>query len=193
MTPSSSGFLVNELLVLVTSVGMAAVILFLIIRRVLIHRTEKEVRRIGDALKTERQELERRADELEAFQTEIEVLKAKLADLATQKLMLSRRGRKRTTTSRRFIHEIGRAEPGRHCFPFTLSVAPGFAQRPEPKLVVHPAIWAFHNEAQVWASDFPAAQMLTRSVFHEGVGVTVGIAGEAEDRTATLYRGAAAS
>ena len=89
-------------------------------------------------------------------------------------MLLTRRGGKRTSASRRFVHEIGRLEPGRSLFRFPLSMVPGFAQRPGAKMVVHPAIWPFQNEAHVWSADFPAAQMLTRTIFNDAVGVTIG-------------------
>ncbi|MCG5241059.1 hypothetical protein ACIU1J_08995 [Azospirillum doebereinerae] len=159
---------------LVAVLCVAGAILFLAGRRALIHMKDREVKKAGATLMAEREELEQRANELEALQAEIDRLRASLADLATQKLILGRRGRKRADTSRRFTHEIGRSEPGRSLFAFSLSMAPGFLQRPDAKAVVHPAIWAFENRVEVWAADFPAAQMLTRTVFNDAVGVTVG-------------------
>ncbi|AWU94460.1 hypothetical protein DM194_09405 [Azospirillum ramasamyi] len=152
---------------------IGATLLFLAVRRGLILRTDREIRHAGATLMTERDALERQADELEAMQAGVDAMKAKLVELSTDRLVLSRRGGKRTAASRRFIHEIGRPEPGRKCFVFRLAMAPGFAARPDAKAVVHPALWRFENVAQVWAADFAAAQMLTRSIFHEGVGVTV--------------------
>jgi len=182
MTPSSSPDMANDGFVFVIAIlCITAVVLFLAARRTLIHVKDREVKRTGAALLVEREELERRANELEALQTEIEARKAALADLAAQKLIVTRRGRKRTGTSRRFVHEIGRGEPGRSLFTFPLSMIPGFAQRPGAKLVVHPSLWAFHNEAQVWAADFPAAQMLTRTVFNDAVGVVVRLPDASED------------
>ncbi len=178
MTPSSANGLGNDgFLFLVATLCIAGVLLFLAVRWALIHLKDREVKRTGVILLAEREDLERRANELEALQAEIELHKANLTDLAAQKLVLTRRGRKRTTASRRFIHEIGRGEPGRSLFTFTLSMVPGFAQRPGAKSVVHPSIWAFQNEAKVWAADFPAAQMLTRTVFNDAVGVSIGVPG----------------
>ncbi|WP_042443115.1 hypothetical protein [Azospirillum sp. B510] len=161
----------SEMLLALFCIG--ATLLFLGIRRGLILRTEREIRRCGRVLVSERDALETQANELEAMQADIEAMKAKLAELSTEKLVLDRRGGKRTAASRRFIHEIGRHEPGRAHFTFRLAMAPGFTGRPDAKAVVHPAIWRFENEARVWAADFAAAQMLTRNIFHEGVGVTV--------------------
>ncbi|KAA0598026.1 septum formation topological specificity factor MinE [Azospirillum lipoferum] len=161
----------SEMLLALFCIG--ATLLFLGIRRGLILRTEREIRRCGAILAAERDALELQANELEAMQAEIEAMKARLAELSTDKLALSRRSGKRTAATRRFIHEIGRPEPGRNHFVFKLAMAPGFAAKPDAKAVVHPAIWRFGNEAQVWASDFAAAQMLTRNIFHDGVGVTV--------------------
>ena len=161
----------SEMLLALFCIG--ATLLFLAVRRGLILRTDREIRHAGATLMTERDALERQADELEAMQAGIDAMKAKLVELSTDRLVLSRRGGKRTAASRRFIHEIGRPEPGRKCFVFRLALAPGFAARPDAKAVVHPALWRFENVAQVWAADFAAAQMLTRSIFHEGVGVTV--------------------
>ncbi|WP_162629988.1 hypothetical protein [Azospirillum ramasamyi] len=161
----------SEMLLALFCIG--ATLLFLAVRRGLILRTDREIRHAGATLMTERDALERQADELEAMQAGVDAMKAKLVELSTDRLVLSRRGGKRTAASRRFIHEIGRPEPGRKCFVFRLAMAPGFAARPDAKAVVHPALWRFENVAQVWAADFAAAQMLTRSIFHEGVGVTV--------------------
>ncbi|MBP2300239.1 hypothetical protein [Azospirillum picis] len=160
-----------ELLLALFCIG--ATLLFLGLRRALIHRTEQAVRRAGVTLLAERDALEARANELEAMQAEIEALRAKLAELSAHRLVLSRRGSRRVTASRRFIHEIGRPEPGRHRFTFRLRMLPGYGDRAEAKAVLHPAIWRFENEALVWSADFAAAQMLTRSIFHEAVGVGV--------------------
>jgi len=188
---------------LVAVLCVTGAILFLAGRRALIHMKNREVRKAGAALMAERDELEQRANELEALQAEIESLRASIADLATRKLILGRRGRKRATTLRRFTHEIGRSEPGRSLFAFSLAMAPGFLQRPDAKAVVHPSIWAFENRAEVWAADFPAAQMLTRTVFNDAVGVTIGAPdeeavedagdGRAKDGWANDGRGARAS
>ncbi|PGH53028.1 hypothetical protein CRT60_24170 [Azospirillum palustre] len=172
----------SEMLLALFSIG--ATLLFLGIRRGLILRTDREIRRCGAALTAERDALERQANELEAMQAEIEATKARLVELSTDKLVLNRRSGKRTAAARRFIHEIGRPEPGRNHFTFRLAMAPGFTARPDAKAVVHPAIWRFGNEAQVWASDFAAAQMLTRNIFHEGVGVTVSSEEADEDAVA---------
>lgn len=172
----------SEMLLALFSIG--ATLLFLGIRRGLILRTDREIRRCGAALTAERDALERQANELEAMQAEIEATKARLMELSTDKLVLNRRSGKRTAAARRFIHEVGRPEPGRNHFTFRLAMAPGFTARPDSKAVVHPAIWRFGNEAQVWASDFAAAQMLTRNIFHEGVGVTVSSEGVDEDAVA---------
>lgn len=172
----------SEMLLALFSIG--ATLLFLGIRRGLILRTDREIRRCGAALTAERDALERQANELEAMQAEIEATKARLVELSTDKLVLNRRSGKRTAAARRFIHEIGRPEPGRNHFTFPLAMAPGFTARPDAKAVVHPAIWRFGNEAQVWASDFAAAQMLTRNIFHEGVGVTVSSEEADEDAVA---------
>ncbi|PWC34225.1 hypothetical protein [Azospirillum sp. TSO35-2] len=165
--------------------------LFLAVRRGLIHRTEREIRRAGAALIAERDALEAQANELEAMQADIGRLKARLVELSTEKLILDRRSGKRAATSRRFIHEIGRFEPGRSQFTFRLAMAPGFLDRPDAKAVVHPAIWRFENEAQVWATDFGAAQMLSRSIFHDGVGVTI-TGGEDPDDVAGASAGGGA-
>ncbi|PWC82775.1 hypothetical protein TSH100_22660 [Azospirillum sp. TSH100] len=180
----------SEMLLALFSIG--ATLLFLGIRRGLLLRTEREIRRCGATLAAERDALEAQANELEAMQAEIEAMKTRLAELSTDKLVLSRRSGKRIAATRRFIHEIGRHEPGRNHFTFRLAMAPGFTARPDAKAVVHPAIWRFANEAQVWASDFAAAQMLTRNIFHDGVGVTV--SGEdADDKAPTgLEAGAGA-
>ncbi|WP_377808692.1 hypothetical protein ABNQ38_25655 [Azospirillum sp. A29] len=172
----------SEMLLALFSIG--ATLLFLGIRRGLILRTDREIRRCGAALTAERDALELQANELEAMQAEIEATKARLVELSTDKLILNRRSGKRTAAARRFIHEIGRPEPGRNHFTFRLAMTPGFAARPDAKAVVHPAIWRFGNEAQVWASDFAAAQMLTRNIFHEGVGVTVSSEEADEDAVA---------
>ncbi|MBY6260466.1 hypothetical protein EI613_00810 [Azospirillum sp. 412522] len=161
----------SEMLLALFCIG--ATFLFLGIRRALILRADQEIRRCGATLIAERDALEAQANELEAMQAEIEATKAKLVELSTEKLVLDRRGGKRAAAGRRFIHEIGRPEPGRSYFVFRLAIAPGFTGHPDAKAVVHPAIWRFGNEAQVWAGDFAAAQMLTRNIFHEGVGVTV--------------------
>ncbi|CAO3415151.1 hypothetical protein [Azospirillum endophyticum] len=171
----------SEMLLALFCIG--ATLLFLVIRRGLILRADREIRRCGAILIAERNTLESQANELEAMQAEIGAMKSRLAELAAEKLILNRRGGKRTAATRRFIHEIGRPEPGRNRFAFRLAMAPGFTGRPDAKgsdakapnakAVVHPAIWRFRNEAQVWANDFAAAQMLTRNIFHEGVGVTV--------------------
>lgn len=176
MTSSSAqGLGGDDYVVLLSLLCMAGTLLFLVVRRALITLKERAVKQVGATLMAERDALEVRANELEAMQTEIEAQKAVLVDLAAEKLMLTRRGKKRASGSRRFIHEIGREELGRHRFRFTLSMSPGAMQRPDAKAVIHPAIWPFQNEAQVWASDFPAAQMLTRSIFNEAVGVVVGV------------------
>lgn len=195
MTPSSaSGLGGDDYVVLLSLLCMAGTLLFLAIRHGLITLKEREIKRVGAQLMAERDALEVRANELEAMQTEIGAQKAVLVDLAAEKLMLTRRGKKRASGSRRFIHEIGREEPGRHRFRFTLSMSPGAMQRPDAKAVIHPAIWPFQNEAQVWASDFPAAQMLTRSIFNEAVGVVVGVVGDDDDAPAPspVEQGAAA-
>lgn len=176
----------SEMLLALFCVG--ATLLFLGIRRALILRTDREIRRCGATLVAERDALESQANELEAMQAEIAALKAQLVELSTEKLILTRRGGRRTAATRRFIHEIGRPEPGRSRFVFRLAMAPGFTARPDAKAVVHPAIWRFENEAQVWAADFAAAQMLTRNIFHDGVGVTV----SSEDAEETATAGAAA-
>lgn len=166
----------SEMLLALFCIG--ATLLFLGIRRGLILRADREIRRCGATLIAERDALEAQANELEAMQADIEAMKARLVELSTEKLVLDRRGGKRAAAARRFIHEIGRPEPGRNRFAFRLAMAPGFtghpdSKGPDAKAVVHPAIWRFGNEAQVWAGDFAAAQMLTRNIFHEGVGVTV--------------------
>lgn len=181
MTPSSaSGLGGDDYIVLLSLLCMAGTLLFLAIRHGLITLKEREVKRVGAQLMAERDALEERANALEARQSEIETQKAALADLEAEKLMLTRRGKKRASGSRRFIHEIGRPEPGRHLFRFPLSMSPGATQRPDAKAVVHPAIWPFQNEAQVWAADFPAAQMLTRSIFNDAVGVVIGAAPDSD-------------
>ena len=172
----------SEMLLALFCIG--ATLLFLGIRRALILRADRQIRRCGAILVAERDALEDQANELEAMQAEIGLLKAKLVELSTEKLILNRRGGKRAATARRFIHEIGRHEPGRNRFVFRLAMAPGFTARAEAKAVVHPAIWRFGNEAQVWASDFAAAQMLTRNIFHDGVGVTVSSEGADEEAVA---------
>lgn len=178
MTSSSAqGLGGDDYVVLLSLLCMAGTLLFLVVRRALITLKERAVKQVGARLMAERDALEVRANELEAMQTEIEAQKAALVDLAAEKLMLTRRGKKRASGSRRFIHEIGREELGRHRFRFTLSMSPGATQRPDAKAVIHPAIWPFQNEAQVWASDLLAAQMLTRSIFNEAVGVVVGVVG----------------
>ncbi len=169
----------SELLLALFCIG--APLLFLAIRRGLLHRTEREVRRAGARLVAERDALERQANELEAMQADIEATKARLAELSTHKLILTRRNGKRTASSRRFIHEIGRPEPTRNRFVFRLAMAPGFVGKPDAKAVVHPDIWRFENEAQVWAADFAAARMLTGSIFHDRVGVTVSGEDTADD------------
>lgn len=195
MTPSSaSGLGGDDYVVLLSLLCMAGTLLFLAIRHGLITLKEREIKRVGAQLMAERDALEVRANELEAMQTEIGAQKAVLVDLAAEKLMLTRRGKKRASGSRRFIHEIGREEPGRHRFRFTLSMSPAAMQRPDAKAVIHPAIWPFQNEAQVWASDLLAAQMLTRSIFNEAVGVVVGVVGDDDDAPAPspVEQGAAA-
>lgn len=176
----------SEMLLALFCIG--ATLLFLAVRRGLILRTDQEIRRAGAILVAERDALERQANELESMQAGIDAMKAKLVELSTDKLVLGRRSGKRSAASRRFIHEIGRPEPGRNCFVFRLAMAPGFVARPDAKAVVHPAIWRFENVAQVCAADFAAAQMLTRSIFHEGVGVTV----SGEDAEEDAVAGAAA-
>lgn len=160
-------FLMAVLCVTAVTLGLAG-------RGLLIRVKEREIRKAGGALMIERAALEQRANELEALQADIDAQRAALADLATQALILSRRGRKRAGPERRFVHEIGRGEAGRSLFTFTLAMAPGFTRRPDAKAILHPDIWSFENEARVWATDFPAAQMLTRTIFNESVGVTVG-------------------
>ncbi|MBK1836434.1 hypothetical protein JHL17_03330 [Azospirillum sp. YIM B02556] len=173
----------SEMLLALFCIG--ATLLFLVIRRGLILRADREIRRCGAILIAERDTLESQANELEAMQAEIGAMKSKLAELAAEKLILNRRSGKRSAAARRFIHEIGRPEPGRNRFVFRLAMAPGFTGRPDAKApsakaVVHPAIWRFRNEAQVWANDFAAAQTVTRNIFHEGVGVTVSSEGADE-------------
>lgn len=180
----------SEMLLALFCIG--STLLFLGIRRGLILRTEREIRRCAAALTAERDALELQANELEAMQAEIEATKARLVELSTDKLVLSRRSGKLTAAARRFIHEIGRHEPGRDHFVFRLAMTPGFTARSDAKAVVHPAIWRFENEAQVWASDFAAAQMLTRNIFHEGVGVTVSSEDADEQAIAGAGAGAAA-
>ncbi|WP_042695376.1 hypothetical protein [Azospirillum sp. B506] len=176
----------SEMLLALFCIG--ATLLFLGIRRGMILRADREIRRCGTTLAAERDALELQANELEAMQADIAAMQARLAELSTDKLVLSRRSGKRTAATRRFIHEIGRPEPGRNRFVFRLAMAPGFTARPDAKAVVHPAIWRFENEAQVWASDFAAAQMLTRNIFHDGVGVTV--SGEDAEEAAAAGAGA---
>ncbi|MFS2011070.1 hypothetical protein ACCD06_14500 [Azospirillum sp. CT11-132] len=172
----------SEMLLALFCIG--ATLLFLGIRHALILRADRQIRRCGATLAAERDSLEGQANELEAMQAEIGAMKAKLVELSTEKLILNRRGGKRAATERRFIHEIGRPEAGRNRFVFRLAMAPGFTARPDAKAVVHPAIWRFENEAQVWAGDFAAAQMLTRNIFHDGVGVTVSSEGVDEEAAA---------
>lgn len=180
----------SEMLLALFCIG--ATLLFLGIRRGLILRADREIRRCGAILAAERDALELQANELEAMQAEIAAVKARLVELSTDKLVLSRRNGKRTAAARRFIHEIGRPEPGRNRFVFRLAMTPGFTARSDAKAVVHPAIWRFGNEAQVWASDFAAAQMLTRNIFHDGVGVTVSGEDANEEAAAEAGAGAAA-
>ncbi|MFD1623944.1 hypothetical protein [Azospirillum griseum] len=173
MTPSAAaGGGADDFVVLLSVLCIGATLLFLAIRFALILARAREIERVAAKLKVERDALEVRANELETMQAEVEAQRAVLAELEAERLVLGRRGRKRTAGSRRFIHEIGRPEVGRLLFRFTLSMLPGAMQRPDAKAVVHPAIWPFRNEAQVWSTDYPAAQMLTRSIFNETVGVT---------------------
>lgn len=183
MTPSAAhAGGADDFVVLMSVLCIGATLLFLAVRFALILARGRELERVAAKLKAERDALEVRANELEAMQADVEAQRAVLAELEAERLVLGRRGRKRTAGSRRFIHEIGRPEVGRLLFRFTLSMIPGAMQRPDAKAVVHPAIWPFRNEAQVWSTDYPAAQMLTRSIFNETVGVTF-VSSDAEKAT----------
>lgn len=160
-----------SMIVALTSV--VAVVLLIAVHRALLFRMESNARKVAEVLKQERDELEERADRLEAIKEEIDGLNAELSNLATEKLRTLRRKKKKPVHSRLFVHEIGGREPGRKQFEFPLQAVPAVLRMNPTKVIFHPDIWKFKNEAHVWAADYPVAQMLTSSVFNGTNGVVI--------------------
>lgn len=161
---------------IVALTSVIAVVLLVVVHRALLFRTESSARKVAEVLKQERDELEERANQLEAIKEEIDQLNAALAKLMTERLRATRRKKKKPAQSKLFIHEIGGREPGRKQFEFPLQVVPGLLKLQPNKVVFHPDIWKFRNEAHVWAADYPVAQMLTSSLFNGSSGVVIGTA-----------------
>lgn len=176
----ATAFSVQDLSAIVAMVSVAGVGLLLIVHRALIFTKESTARDVAETLKEERDELEERANQLEAFQKEIDEITDKLGKMAAEKLKLMRQKKKKAALSKLFVHEISGREPGRKLFEFPLQPIPGLIRLKQNKAIFHPAIWSYRNEAHVWAADYPVAQMLTGSVFNGASGVVIGTTTEAE-------------
>lgn len=171
---------IQDLAVIAAMLSIAGVGILAIVHRALIYTKESTARDIAETLKEERGELEDRANQLEAFQKEINEITETLGKMAAEKLKLMRRKKKKASLSKLFVHEISGREPGRKLFEFPLQPIPGLMRVKQNKVIFHPDIWAYRNEAHVWPADYPVAQMLTGSVFNGASGVVIGSTAEPE-------------
>lgn len=178
----SSTITLDDAIFLLSMLCVIGVALLVIVHRSIIVARERKLESMLEMLGRERDLLREKADAIEAMMGECEALTSAVEEAKQKRVTLLRHYNRERRGISIFIHEIGRPEPGRTLFRFPIRTLQPHFSRPETRIIFHPHIWQFHNEAHVWATDLPSAIMLARTVFNEKSGVFVSNGGD-EPRT----------